>query len=142
VLGLNCESEALTPLRQIVPGLDAAVCKDAILALQTMDEQREPLADTMNQQAALERELIPLRLRIARMIHNRTLDPVKEERATCEYAIHQIQKLTRETMLELAAHAYELEHGTRPQTIADLVPAYLKAVPQDPFTHTNLVYLP
>ena len=41
--------------------------------------------------------------------------------------------------LELAARAYELEEGERPKSIADLVPAYLKAVPQDPLTGTNMV---
>jgi hypothetical protein len=35
-----------------------------------------------------------------------------------------------------------LDKGHRPANLADLVPDYLKAVPQDPFTGTNMVYLP
>jgi hypothetical protein len=44
--------------------------------------------------------------------------------------------------VDLAARAYELERGTPPKSFADLVPAYLKAVPHDPLTGTNLAYSP
>jgi len=43
-------------------------------------------------------------------------------------------------LLQLAAHAYELEKGKRPKSLADLVPAYLKAISQDPLTGTNMAY--
>ena len=43
-------------------------------------------------------------------------------------------------MVDLAVRAYELERGQRPNEWRDLVPVYLKAVPQDPFTGTNLSY--
>jgi hypothetical protein len=33
-----------------------------------------------------------------------------------------------------------LEKGKRPVTLNDLVPEYLKAIPQDPGTGSNLVY--
>ncbi|MEX0775953.1 MAG: hypothetical protein WD042_09605 [Phycisphaeraceae bacterium] len=44
----------------------------------------------------------------------------------------------------LAIKLYELEHGRRPATLADLVPAYLPAVPQDPFAPqpAPIQYLP
>ena len=48
----------------------------------------------------------------------------------------------RRTMLSFAARAYELEHGKPPASAADLVPAYLKTIPQDPNTGTNMVYSP
>jgi len=48
----------------------------------------------------------------------------------------------RELTLDLATRAYELERGKPPASLADLVPDYLKAIPQDPFTSTNLVYSP
>ncbi len=43
-------------------------------------------------------------------------------------------------MIQLASRAYALEEGAPPKTLADLVPAYLKAIPQDPFTGTNMAY--
>ena len=45
-------------------------------------------------------------------------------------------------MVSFAARAYELEKGKAPASVADLAPAYLKAIPQDPVTKTNLTYIP
>jgi hypothetical protein len=45
-------------------------------------------------------------------------------------------------MLDLAARAFELDKGHPPASASDLVPEYLKAVPQDPVTGTNMVYSP
>ena len=50
--------------------------------------------------------------------------------------------MTRQLLIDLAARAYELDKGQSPANVADLVPDYLKAIPQDPFTGTNLVYSP
>ena len=52
------------------------------------------------------------------------------------------QMKMRQLTVDLAARAYELENGHPPANIADLVPDYIKAVPQDPVTGTNLVYSP
>jgi hypothetical protein len=41
-------------------------------------------------------------------------------------------------MINAAARAFELEKGRPPQSIADLVPDYLKAVPKDPVTEKDL----
>jgi hypothetical protein len=35
-----------------------------------------------------------------------------------------------------------LEKGERPKSLAALVPAYLKSIPQDPLTGTNMAYHP
>ena len=45
-------------------------------------------------------------------------------------------------LIDLAARAYELDKGHPPASAADFVPEYLKAIPQDPVTGTNLVYTP
>jgi hypothetical protein len=45
-------------------------------------------------------------------------------------------------MISFATRAYELEKGKPPASIADLAPAYLKAIPQDPVTKTNLALNP
>jgi competence protein ComGC len=54
----------------------------------------------------------------------------------------QQQIKTRQLMVDLAARAYELDKGKSPASLADLVPEYLKAIPQDPFTGTNMIYSP
>ena len=52
------------------------------------------------------------------------------------------QSQTRQLIIDLAARAYELDKGHRPTSVTDLVPDYLKAIPQDPFSGTNMVYSP
>jgi hypothetical protein len=52
------------------------------------------------------------------------------------------QLKTRQLLIGLAARAYELDKGHHPASPADLVPDYLKAIPQNPLTGTNLVYSP
>jgi hypothetical protein len=46
----------------------------------------------------------------------------------------------RITELRLATRAYQQQHGTPPPSLEALVPAYLPAVPQDPFAPKPLVY--
>ncbi len=49
------------------------------------------------------------------------------------------EKKTRQLIIDLAARAYELENGHRPASLTELVPDYLKAVPKNPVSGTNLV---
>jgi hypothetical protein len=53
------------------------------------------------------------------------------------------QAQNRMLMTALALRAYKLDHGAYPKALADLVPAYLPAVPNDPFAiDQSLRYLP
>jgi competence protein ComGC len=45
-------------------------------------------------------------------------------------------------IINLAARAYELDKGHRPASLNDLVPDYLKTIPQDPSTGKNMDYSP
>jgi hypothetical protein len=53
---------------------------------------------------------------------------------------NETQKQRRAIMINFAARAYELDKGHPPANVTDLVPNYLKAVPEDPFTGMNMVY--
>ena len=56
--------------------------------------------------------------------------------------INSTQKKEDQLLIDLAARAYELDKGHPPASAADLMPEYLKAIPQDPVTGTNMVRLP
>ena len=45
-------------------------------------------------------------------------------------------------LLNLSARAYELEKGKSPASAADLVPDYLKKIPQDPVAGMDMGYSP
>ena len=61
-----------------------------------------------------------------------------EQRAVAKMNTLQIRE--RVLLIRLASRAYELEKGERPKGLADLVPTYLKAIPQNPVTGTNMAY--
>jgi len=52
------------------------------------------------------------------------------------------QTTRRALLLKLAARAYELETGNRPTSALELVPAFLRALPKDSESGTNLVLHP
>jgi hypothetical protein len=45
-------------------------------------------------------------------------------------------------LTELALRCYQAENGRPPRQLAELVPKYLRHVPQDPFTSQALIYRP
>ena len=53
-----------------------------------------------------------------------------------------VDALLRLTITEAAVRLYQLRNGVPPATLAELVPEYLSAVPQDPFAAGPLVYRP
>jgi hypothetical protein len=81
----------------------------------------------------------PLTGRIARLFNFRALSQT-EQRSTARAQAE--AKAIRALSIQLAARAYELEKGERPRSLAGLVPEYLKAIPQDPITGTNMAIQP
>lgn len=72
------------------------------------------------------------------MMHNSLNKAYQKGEQKFEYQ----QSKTRQLMIDFAAQAYELDKGHPPANLADLVPDYLKAIPQGPLTGTNVVYSP
>jgi hypothetical protein len=94
----------------------------------------------MQQEAAWSRRTVPgVHYRFQAMMMANSLKKVFDK-AGQKFAAQQLK--TRQLIVQLAARAYELDKGKLPANLSDLVPDYLKAVPQDPFTGTNLIYSP
>jgi hypothetical protein len=51
-------------------------------------------------------------------------------------------RISRRLLIAFAARAFELETGSKPANAAALVPAYLKAIPNDPISGKRLVLPP
>jgi hypothetical protein len=139
MLGIAIESLGLEQLQKIAGNLDGKSCRDTIQTLETLDTQRQSWADVLRQEDAWSRRTFGLRGQILRWIYH----PVRDR--NYQRAIDTIkstQKKEGQLLIDLAVHAYELDKGHRPTNLADLVPDYLKAVPQDPFTGTNMSYTP
>ncbi len=139
LVGIAIEAIGTAQMEKLIPSLDANRCREAAAALEAAEPRRESVASVLQQERDWARRNYGLKGEIARLI---TYKSIRQSENTFTAKSKAQATRTRNLMVKLAARAYELEHGNRPQTFADLVPAYLKAVPLDPATGTNMVYLP
>jgi len=140
MVGLAIGSIGTGHLQKMVDQLDAKSCREAAATLETLDAQRQSWSDILQQEHAWSRRTFtslryriyqPLLAKMAGKAYNKAEQKFKEQ-----------QTKTHQLTIDLAARAYELDKGHHPASPADLVPDYLKAIPQDPLTGTNLVYSP
>ena len=102
--------------------------------------RREPTEAILKQEHAWARRTFPgFQWRIAWLL---TFKSLKQSEQRWASKVQRQQTRTRVLLIQLAARAYELEKGGPPKSLADLVPAYLKTIPQDPVTGTNMAYHP
>lgn len=134
------EAVGTSHLQKIIDQLDAKSCRESAATLETLDSQRQTWPEVMQQEQAWSRRTFTsLRYRIYRPVLDKML---KKASNNAEQKFKAQQTKTRQLLIDLAARAYELDKGHPPASVADLVPDYLKAIPQDPVTGTNLVYSP
>jgi hypothetical protein len=140
MVGLAIGSIGTGHLQKMVDQLDTKSCRETAATLETLDVQSQSWADILQQENAWSRRTFnslgyriyrPLLAKMAGKAYNKAEQKFKEQ-----------QTKTHQLTIDLAARAYELDKGHRPASPADLVPDYLKAIPQDPLTGTNLVYSP
>jgi hypothetical protein len=133
LLGIGIESLAVKSLWPMTNTADANRCKEIALALESLDAKEPSISETMQQEKAWAdknwslRDLIPG----TRAMQNKMLAPV------LQWAVGKFQtnQLTlRQTMITFAARAYEMDRKQPPKSVGDLVPVYLKSIPQDPRT--------
>ena len=145
LVGIAIEAMGTACLEKLVDQLDAKTCREAAATLETLDAQRQSWADILQQANAWSRRTFSsLRYRLTELITSGSAKKKAHTSAqdTVERKLKKQQANTRQLMIDIAARAYELEKKQPPASIADLVPDYLKAVPQDPLTGTNMVYSP
>lgn len=126
-------------MEKLVTNLDAKQCREAAAALESCEAQREPTDTIMRQERAWARRVYGLKGQLARLLMFKSL---KQSEGKWVAKAKAQQTRTRLLLVQLAARAYELEKGQRPKSLADLVPVYLKTIPQNPLTGTNMAYYP
>jgi hypothetical protein len=124
-------------LQKLVGQLDTKTCRETAATLETLDAQRQTWNDVIQQENAWSRRTFTgLRYRLSLLVSDRS---IKQDQEKAEQHFKSQQVKTRQLVIALAARAYEMDKGRRPASAADLVPEYLKAVPQDPATGTSIV---
>jgi hypothetical protein len=140
LVGLAIENMGVAGLQKITDRLDAKSCHETAAALETLDAQRQTWNEVMQQESAWSRRTFTsLQYRIYRPL---LVKMTKKAFQKAEQRFNAQQTKMHQLIIDLASRAYELDKGHRPANLADLVPDYLKAIPQDPFTGTTMVYSP
>ncbi|MGA3284498.1 MAG: hypothetical protein ABSD57_08575 [Verrucomicrobiota bacterium] len=140
LVGTAIEAMGVSHLQKLGDQLDAKTCHETAATLETLDAQRQTWNEVMQQESAWSRRAYPgIKYRLGELVMSSSL---KKALQGGERKFNKQQLIARQLLIDLAARAYELDKGHAPTSVADLVPDYLKAVPQDPVTGTNLVYSP
>ena len=145
LVGLACEAFGCAGLNSVVGQLGAAECRTAIRRLEAMeasDAPGETVEALFQRERAFHRRAYGWRGQFDEVLaffRFRDLRLVRQQlRQKTEAGQMRLQRL----LVDLAARAYERDQGQRPKSVADLVPDYLKAIPQDPMSGTNRANLP
>ncbi len=144
MIGMAVERVGLEQLQKTADNLDAKSCRDTIQTLGTLAAHKQSWADVLQQEknwsrrsySGLQGQVLIL---YSRLFYYRTRERNYQR---CVDTKNSTQKQEGLLQIDLATRAYELEKGHPPASVFNLVPDYLKAVPQDPITGTNLVYSP
>jgi hypothetical protein len=140
LVGTAIEAMGVSHLQKLVDQLDAKTCRETAATLETLDAQRQTWNEVVQQERAWSRRTYPdIRYRMTELVMSSSL---KKALQKAGQKFNGQEKKTHQLIIDLAAHAYVLENGHRPASVANLVPDYLKAVPKDPITGTNLVLTP
>jgi len=139
LVGTAVEAFGMEPLEALTDISNATLCREVVQELERIDEIDEPAKNTLLQEAIWRRHSFGLIEQVRMLFDRKELVDAKRELLQ---RLDETQKQRRTLIINFAARAYELDKGHSPASAADLVPEYLKAVPQDPVTGTNLIYSP
>ena len=137
LVGIAVEAMGVVNMERLAPKLDAKQCREAAAALESCEEQREPTQNVLARESLWARRAGGLKGQIARIVNFRSIKQMEKgvvSRLTAQQTREQV------LLIQLASRAYELEKGERPKTLGNLVPVYLKAIPQNPVTGTNMAF--
>ena len=139
LVGIAIDAIGTSGMQRLAPTLDAKQCREAASALEACEARRQSTDAIMRQERAWARRVWGLKGQVVRLVMFTTLKQ-SEQRWMTKMKAQQTR--TQSLLVQLATRAYELEKGERPKGLADLVPVYLKTIPLDPGTGSNMTYHP
>ena len=137
---LAIEGIASTGLQSVATNLNAAECREVIVALETIGKKEESFEDVMkNEKDWVRRSYSFYQRTVGSFARLFNVGSIKQNMQKAEQKFQIQAQKRRALLMGVAARAYELEKGQRPKTALDLVPDYLKEIPKDPIGGTNMV---
>jgi hypothetical protein len=140
MIGNVVEALGTTRLQHIVSGLDARASTEIANELEASEADAESWEQVLEDENNWSRQAFPgFQYRLVVLLNR---NQIRANQVKAKQTFMEHQSNTHRLMLDLAAHAYELDKGHRPASAADLIPAYLKAVPIDPTTGKEMRLIP
>ena len=136
LVGISAAWYGETQLQGISTNLDASSSRRAAATLETLAGERQSLAAALQQEEAWYRRALGWRSEWFKLIY---FSARQHRFKNAKEKLDQFQQEESRLLVELAARAYQLDKGKPPASVAYLVPDYLKTVPQDPVTGTNII---
>jgi len=142
LVALACQAIGLPLLVDLRTNLSAQDWRVVIRKLETIEADQEPIAAMLARERTWGRRYLHLRYTLYHLAHLFTSDSVKQ--AFEKYGLkHQNFTARRRLLLaEAAVRCFWLENHRYPESLRELVPGLLRAVPADPYSETNLIYRP
>jgi len=137
MVGIAIEAVGTDHLESLVPQLDANTCRETATALEAMDAKAQTFGDIVQQEKAWSHATFKgWRSELARLETRKSMEAAF---ASAKKKFDAQKQKEQQLIIDLADRAYKLDKGHPPAAISDLVPDYLKAIPTDPVTGTNVV---
>jgi len=140
LVGISCENIGYQPLARAAPTLSLEDSRRLIPEVEAIEARQVPWAEICRNENAFMRESFRHYLDPIMLVKSLWTDHSTRKRG--EESDARIRARLRLLTVELALRCCRQEHGKPPARLDDLVPAYLKTVPQDPFSGKPLVYRP
>ena len=137
LVGIRCESIGRSGLQPLVESLNSQQCHLVAKTLEVLDEIELPAADVLSEETAFMNKILGTFGHKLFALAAYKLQQESKSKFLAKYQKNQLAR--RQMMIDFAARAYQLDKGKPPAAISDLVPDYLKALPKDPVTGSNLV---
>jgi len=140
LVGMALEAMGTFGLQKIAPNLDEKKSAELARQLETVATDEDSWLQIRENEKYWSRRAYPgLQYRATALFRWRA---TKAEDVKIEKKFEAQQNSFRRLILNLAAHAYELDKGHRPTNVAELVPTYLKAEPIDARTGKAMTLTP
>jgi len=141
LVGVGVENIGMAGMTRITSHLDTQSCRATIAILEEIDSRNDVAAVYLKRDRQWSREATGLKERFQEIWMSKSLFSNRQNDQGFTTTLLAADHRRRQLLLNLAARAYELEHGKRPLRAEDLVPSVLRTVPKDPETGTNLVLI-
>ena len=134
------ESIGSTGLQSVATNLGVNECREVVVALETIGKNEESFEDVMKSQKEWSRRSYSFYQRISgSFMRLFNVGSIKQAMQKAEQKFQSQSQKRKALLIGIAARAYELEKNRQPENISNLVPDYLKEIPKDPITGTNMV---